>query len=76
MVTDGNDEYYYMNPLYVDAEEINGWNIWEHFDEAISIVKKAYKYAVNVWYWDNADTQGEWAEYVWHCEDDGLWFYR
>lgn len=78
MVTDGNDEYYMMNPVYaeLDCIEVNGWNYFEHAEEMLQIVKEAENRTANIWYWDCDDTQREWADVVWHCPEDGMWYYR
>lgn len=76
MITDGNDEYYQMYPGYVDGDEFNGFNIWEHYDDCYSYALKAARNAADIYFWDCEDSQGGWAELVWHCEEDGMWFYR
>lgn len=78
MVKDGNDEYYYMNPDYAeyDVIEVNGWNYYEHCESALKIVKEAEKHTADIWYWDCDDTQRAWAELIYHCPEDGMWFYR
>lgn len=76
MIEDNNGEYYMMNPEYVYADEENGFNFWEHYDEIMPIVARATDMPANCYFWDNADTQRDWAELMWHCPEDGCWFYR
>lgn len=76
MVTDGNDEYYQMNPEYLYADEENGFNFWDNYDDIMKIVGTATDKTISCYYWDNADTQGEWATLFWHCKEDGCYFYR
>lgn len=76
MITDGNDEYYMMNPEYVYADEFNGANFWELYDEIMPTIDRATQAPADVYYWDCEDSQGEWATLIWNCPEDGCWFYR
>lgn len=76
MVCDHNDEYYMMNPDYVLATDVNGWNYYEHSEEMLQVVKEAEERTADCWYWDCDDSQRAWAELVYHCPTDGMWFYR
>lgn len=75
MVTDNNGSYYMMNPDYVTATEVNGWNYFEHANEMIEVVKEAEQRTADIWYWDNAETQSEWAQLKYICREDGMFFY-
>lgn len=76
MVTDGNDEYYQMNPQYVELVEWNDWNYLLHKTEMLKVVREAEKRTADIWYWDNEDTQSEWAELVFYCAEDDMYYYR
>lgn len=76
MITDGTDEYYMMYPDYVWMEECHGWNFHEHYTEIMAEVWAAVKNPADIWFWDCDDTQNAWAELVWHCQEDGMWFYK
>lgn len=78
MVRDGNDQYYYMNPEYAEygCIEVNGWNYYEHAEEALKVVKEAERNTADIWYWDCADTQRDWADLVYRCPQDNMYFYK
>lgn len=78
MVTDKNDEAYMMNPEYADTEciEMNGWNYYVHADEMLKVVREAEERTADIWYWDCEDTQRDWAELVYYCPTDHMYFYR
>lgn len=78
MITDYSDEtgYYMMWPGYAYEDEFYGYSFSEHKDELLPYVWEAEKAAADVWFWDCDDTQGEWAEPVWYCEKDRMWYWR
>ena len=78
MITDYSEEtgYYMMWPGYAYEDEFYGYSFTAHYEEIMPYVWRAEKYAADIWYWDCADTQGEWADLVWYCPDDDMYFYR
>ena len=77
MITDYSDEtgYYMMWPEYAYEDEFYGYSFSEHYDEIMPYVWAAEKSPADIWFWDCADTQGEWSELVWHCEQDDMYYY-
>lgn len=78
MITDYSDEtgYYMMYPPYAYEDEFYGFSYSEHREELLPYVWAAEKAPADIWYWDCDDTQGEWAELVWYCPEDDMYYYK